>query len=68
MRAWRHNFIGLALVVILIAITVFSATHGLLIGVLLAGFAAILFLAAVVDNRYYVRRTHRDGGGDEPQP
>jgi hypothetical protein len=63
----RGTMIGLLLVVVLAAVAVYSAAHGLLLGVLLAGFASLLFLVAVIDNRYYLRRrTPGDGepGGD----
>ena len=43
----------------------FSALHGLLIGVLLAGFAALLFVVALVDNRYvYISREQKNDAED----
>jgi len=64
-RRRRSSAVGLLLVLILIAIAVFSAVHGLLIGVLLAGFAALLFVVALVDNRYvYVSREQKNDAED----
>ncbi len=56
MRGNRGSVIGTVLAILLFGVAVYSATRGLLLGVLLAGFAALLFVAAVIDNRYYARR------------
>jgi len=52
----RGTIIGVLLVVVLAGITVYSAVHGALIGVILAAPPALLFTAAIVDNRYVYRR------------
>lgn len=53
----RRTAVGLTLVVALVAIVVYSAVHHAILGVVLAAPPALLFLLALIDNRFvYARR------------
>jgi hypothetical protein len=57
--------LGVLLVAVLIGVVVYSALHGAMIGVILAGPPALLFIAALLDNRF-VYSKRKQGLGEEP--
>jgi hypothetical protein len=57
-----RSVIGAGLAIVLTAIAVYSAVHHALLGVILTAPPALLFLLAVIDNRFVYRRAAAPDG------